>query len=83
MYEFWLSKTFKKNKDDMTVEDDWDINFIYRVNFKKKGHNSGAPMQNVTKQMACTITLHIVQVYKLSFRCLDNCGICIRMKTAT
>ena len=37
------------------------------------------PVQNLT----CTLTLHIFHVYQLSFGYLDNCGISIRLKTAT
>ena len=88
MYEFsssfiWLSKN-KKNKDDLTVEEVWYTNFLYTdLVVSKKGHNSGIPVPNLTKQMAFTFTFYKVHVYQLLFSYLDNCGKSIRLKKAT
>jgi len=38
------------------------------IRTSKKGHNSGTPAPNLTKQMSCTVTLYKVYVYQLSFR---------------
>jgi len=74
----------QQHKDDLNVEEVWYTNFLYTdYPISKKGHNSGTPVLNLTKQMPCTFTLYKVHVYQLSFRYLDNCGISIRLKKAT
>ena len=65
MYEFsssfiWLLKKHNKktHKDDLTVEEVWYTNFLYMdLTISKKGHNSGTPVPNITKQMSCTFTI--------------------------
>ena len=70
MYEFsssfiWL---LKKRKDDLTVEEVWYTNFLHTdLTISIKGHNSGTPMPNLTKQMSWTLILLFIKFMYINF----------------